>query len=483
MRAWFAAALILTFLAPAAMSAASTPVSTIHLARPVIQPGQTETITLTARDLDGRPLAHARVSAFARYGKSRYTFHPPRTNARGQALLLFRTTAHMKNVSVTVSASITNGYISIPLTARFAVRSSTAPSPTSTPSPTPKPTKTRVSPTSTPVSATAGASLSIVARAVPPQVTAPDAIWVVAYVHDSSGNAVPGADVQAAASFSSGRESTSGLTDAQGVAMVSFDTGAVHASQAVDVHLVVSSGSATVSSDATALLTVPPPPPTATDPPTPTATASPTPTDPPVSDQPTATPVPTDTPQPTATDTPAPTATATQASNCPGSQSGCMQALLNILNGDRASYAQQYGLNIPPLTLNTTESAGTSSCLGAYGHSTAMAQTGQIWHVYPGDTNDTNPASFPNNFCVAHFPIGQNVGMAHDGNELQDLNVIDTEMLTAPGEEHDPGFCGQYALPPNHACSIVSTKYQQVGLGIYVDAGGTTWVTEDFLGY
>lgn len=486
MRVWCAAALILSFLTPAAISAASRPISTIHVAHPVIAPGQTETITLTARDLDGRPLVRARVSAFARYGKSRYRFHPPRTSRRGTALLLFHSTRSMRNVSVTVSAFVTNGYISIPLTARFTVRSGGA-RPTQTPAPTATATRTPV-PTATSTSVTE--PLDVLARAVPPQVTAPSPIWVVAYVHNASGTGVANADVQAVAQFAGGSEAAAGQTDGQGVALLSFDTAAIPFSQAVDVHVVASSPTDSGSSDTTAVLSVPAATATATSVPAPTSTLVPTSTPIPTAtattapDQPTATPVPAASPTPFPTPTETPSPVPTQAPDCPGSESGCMQAMLNIMNSDRAHYAQQYGMSLAPLTLNLTDSnpPGTNgSCtMGAYGHSVAMAQTGQIWHIYPGDTNDTNPASFPNNFCVEHFPIGQNVGYANDGNELQDLNVIDTEMMS---EEHDPGYCGQYSLPPNHACSIVSSKYQQVGIGIYVDAGGTTWLTEDFLGY
>jgi hypothetical protein len=146
-----------------------------------------------------------------------------------------------------------------------------------------------------------------------------------------------------------------------------------------------------------------------------------------------------------------------------------MDAMMTILNNTRA----QYGL--PPLSLDPTQSSGTSTCVGSIGHSEAMAASGQIWHVNPAYP----AASFPTNNCYyGHLnspPVGQNVGMMGSGNEMSDLVGINNLMMS---EQHDATYCTQYQ---NHACAILSQVYTRVGLGIYY-SGGATWLTEDFIG-
>ncbi len=100
-----------------------------------------------------------------------------------------------------------------------------------------------------------------------------------------------------------------------------------------------------------------------------------------------------------------------------------------------------------------------------------MAASGRIWHQDP-----SYPAqSFPNNFCVRGGALGQNVGEYGSGNELSDLQAMQNLMMSEP---HDPATC---SASVNHACNILSTTFQQIGIGIYV-SGGTTWLTEDFIG-
>lgn len=149
---------------------------------------------------------------------------------------------------------------------------------------------------------------------------------------------------------------------------------------------------------------------------------------------------------------------------CPGSQSGCIQAMVNIVNQDRARYG------IAPLTLNTTQSNGTGSCPGSYGHSVAMAQSGQIWHTNPNYPQ----ASFPTNICITFNTAGENVGMSSSGNELQDLQTMDNLMMSE--NPNTPSTCGTTV---NHACNILNASYHQIGIGIYV-SNNTTWLTEDF---
>jgi uncharacterized protein YkwD len=163
---------------------------------------------------------------------------------------------------------------------------------------------------------------------------------------------------------------------------------------------------------------------------------------------------------PTLVPTAVPTATSGSGSPCPGSTTGCAQYMLSILNKDRAANG------VAPLTLNLTQTNGTASCVGSLGHSTAMQQSGSIWH-----TNASYPAaSFPTDICVAYTRAGENVGEANYGNELTDLQQLDSMMMSEP---HSPGCTG------NHACNILYPSFHQVGIGvIYVN--NATWLTEDF---
>lgn len=137
--------------------------------------------------------------------------------------------------------------------------------------------------------------------------------------------------------------------------------------------------------------------------------------------------------------------------------------MLTIINTDRS----QNGL--PAYSLNTTQTNGTSSCVGSYGHSTAMEQSGTIWH-----TNSSYPqASFPTDICVSYTAAGENVGEAGTGNELTDLQTLDSQMMSEP---HDTTTC---ATTVNHACNILSSTYKYVGIGIYY-YNNQTWLTEDF---
>lgn len=80
---------------------------------------------------------------------------------------------------------------------------------------------------------------------------------------------------------------------------------------------------------------------------------------------------------------------------------------------------------------------------------------------------------FPTNICIPHSTVGENVGWSWGGSESGDLQRIDSGMMSEP---HDATTC---ARTHNHACTILSKVYRQVGIGIYHDRGGT-WLTEDF---
>ena len=152
------------------------------------------------------------------------------------------------------------------------------------------------------------------------------------------------------------------------------------------------------------------------------------------------------------------------SSGCPDTQDGCIQALLDLINASRAAN------NVGPVTLSLTQTRGTNSCVGAYGHSVAMSDTLTIWNTHQG----YDAASFPNDVCLHNPSPGENIGYEVTGNELTDLRTIHADMMQPA---HDATTC---AGAGNSACNILAPDFNQVGIGIYEHDGGT-YVTEDFL--
>jgi hypothetical protein len=409
-----------------------------------------------------------------------------------------------------------------------------APRPTATARPTARPTPHRTAtsrPTATP-HATAHATakvpsgtatpgtrnLAVSTDILPDVVTAPQPVWLVVAVN-SLGSAKSGAAVTAVVHFAEGTVTAHGTADSSGSVTLRIDTGMARRNEHVSVAVsVTDDGASTSTSTSFAVDTQAPVTPTDTATPTPTVTLTPLPTDTPwptATDTwtpepvgtaaptdtpelvgtavPTNTPLPTDTPLPTATPTPfwtplpaatdvptetptpfwtpSPTPTSTSAPQCPGSQDGCIQAALDMINATRS----QYGLS--PYSLNLTQSNGVSGrCVGSVGHSIAMANSGAIWHVAPGDDPSApqNPASFWNDVCVSASYKGENVGQMGSGNELSDIQWIHNTMMA---EQHDTAYCQVY---DNHACNILSSTFHQVGIGLYY-VNGTTWFTTDFM--
>lgn len=485
--------------------------STIRLGHLRLQPGQWQSVSITARDLAGNPLAKASGSAMVHDGAVGMHFVLPRTNRQGVTGFSFRTPVHPATSRGTVAVTLGNGYLLIALSASFQIGG-----------------RAPVRPGKAP---TAPSDLVVIVQTVPKVVVAPNPEYIIVYVHGRGGANRAKAPVNAAVMFQQGAKHLSAVTDTSGIATLRVDTTGVKANQTVPVGVVVRSQSevssaaaeftvrepaATPTPTATSTPTDTPTPtdtlmPAATNtptaPPTPTATDTsevapqvfptftptptsspiplpaatftptpfPTPTYTPALPTSTATPVPTDTPTPTNTATPAPTLTPTPAPVCPDpgpTQQGCMQYILNLINESRAKYDTQDNLGLPALVLNPLQSSGSGSCVGSIGHSQAMEASGEIWHVAPGDVNDTNPASFPNDICQHGSWAGENVGQCGTGNEAQDLTCMHDLMMSEPWS---PGCMG------THICNILSPDYTAVGIGI-VESAGKTWLTEDFTG-
>jgi uncharacterized protein YkwD len=155
--------------------------------------------------------------------------------------------------------------------------------------------------------------------------------------------------------------------------------------------------------------------------------------------------------------------TTTTPNACAGALNECSRAMLKLINLERS----QHGL--PKVALKPVQSVGTTSCVGSYGHSQAMARSGAIWHV-----NAQFPrASFPNSICVRFMHAGENVGESASGTVTGDLQALSNLMMSEP---HSKSDC---ASTPNHACNILNPTFRHVGIGVYY-ANGATWLTEDF---
>ena len=155
---------------------------------------------------------------------------------------------------------------------------------------------------------------------------------------------------------------------------------------------------------------------------------------------------------------------APSTSACPIAHA-CIGAVLGMLNRVRAQS------RLTPFRLSEAQTIGTPSCVGAYGHSVAMARTGQLWHTNPKDLK----ASYPADICVPHQTSAEDVGEGASGNELTDLSQV-THLWLA--DSHNRSTC---KITPTHACNILNPSLTSVGIGIYFTRG-TTWVTLDFIG-
>ena len=479
MRRFLVVGILLVVLFPATVRAGSSNESLIRFSHPLLSPGTAQIVTVVARDLGGRPLRRARVVLVVHLATRTAHIHMRPTNSRGMSSVVLHPSAALRGTRVSVDATISTSALLEPVSSSFRILGAPVSPVTETAAPTATATE-HPARTATPVAAVtpSGGSIAVTAQAVPASATAPAPILVVVHVRSAGGQALPRIPIQSTAAFREGIIPTTGSTDSSGSATLRIDTAIARGDETVHVTVSATWKGQTAFSAADAALTVlatATPLPTATFLPTalPTNTPVPAPTDIPYptnvpvptnTPAPVYSPVPTDTPVPTATTSPTPVPTATLPTSCSGQS--CMQALLALLNNTRA----QNGLG--PLSLDLTQSNGTASCVGSIGHSEAMEQSGAIWHYnasYPS-------ASFPYNNCyyggLSSPPVAQNVGMMGGSSEMSDLVQVHNLMMSEP---YSPGCSG------NHACTILSTTYHRVGLGILF-VNGAVWVTEDFIG-
>jgi uncharacterized protein YkwD len=160
---------------------------------------------------------------------------------------------------------------------------------------------------------------------------------------------------------------------------------------------------------------------------------------------------------PTAPSTARPTATAqtgggSNAGTGPGKQ--LEQQLFALINQDRAN------AGLPAYALNSTLSAG------ALLHSKKMSSCGMS-HQCAGEAS---PCDRISNEGIAWNVCGENVGYTSaNPTDWEGVKQIEQHMLAE--QPPDDG----------HRRNLLSSSFHRVGVGIYIDANGLVWVTEDFV--
>lgn len=175
---------------------------------------------------------------------------------------------------------------------------------------------------------------------------------------------------------------------------------------------------------------------------------------------------PTPDPTTTATATPKPTPTArptarpTSSTRSSGvSTSGTsvekqlQQQLFALINHDRADQG------LYAYVLNSTMSNG------ALLHSEKMAACGMS-HQCPGEAE---PCQRVSNEGISWTSCGENVGYT-SANPTKWAGVQKIEQNMLAEQPPDDG----------HRLNLLNSSYHRVGVGIYIDASGLVWITEDF---
>jgi uncharacterized protein YkwD len=129
------------------------------------------------------------------------------------------------------------------------------------------------------------------------------------------------------------------------------------------------------------------------------------------------------------------------------------QQLFALINHDRA--VQGLSLYI----LSSTLAAGARS------HSVKMSSCG-LSHQCPGEPN---PCQRLTNEGIAWTSCGENVGYT-------------SPYPTAWGgvQEIEKAMLAERAPDDGHRLNLLSTSFHRIGVGIYLDARGYVWITEDF---
>lgn len=162
-------------------------------------------------------------------------------------------------------------------------------------------------------------------------------------------------------------------------------------------------------------------------------------------------------PVPPAPNQPAASPTATPDNVPPGwtsEEAQLQQRLFQQINRDRAS------AGLPPYTLNGVLSNGARQ------HDITMSGLCGMQHQCPGEPD---PCQRISNEGISWTTCGENIGYTSPNpTAWAGVQQVDEAMLNE--------------LPPNdgHRQNLLSTSFRRVGVGIFIDARGTVWITEDF---
>lgn len=166
-------------------------------------------------------------------------------------------------------------------------------------------------------------------------------------------------------------------------------------------------------------------------------------------------------PTPTATPTSVPTArpTSPPTSSPPPPSSGLTgqleQQLFALINQERAAEG------LSAYVLNGTLSAGARQ------HSVRMATSGcGLSHQCSGEPS---PCQRVTNEGITWTSCGENVAYSSPNP---------TAWAGVQGVEQD--MLNEQPPDDGHRLNLLSTSYHRVGVGIYIDAKGLVWITEDF---
>jgi hypothetical protein len=143
----------------------------------------------------------------------------------------------------------------------------------------------------------------------------------------------------------------------------------------------------------------------------------------------------------------------------------CIATILTMINTARERS------HLATFPLDPVLSTGSGNCVGAYGHSVAMAASGRLWHTNP----QFPQASYPADVC-SHTPThGENVGLGVSGGEQTDIQTLLANFLREP---HNAQTCRVLVRQhtTNHACNIFARQYRRIGIGLYF-ADARTWLT------
>lgn len=130
------------------------------------------------------------------------------------------------------------------------------------------------------------------------------------------------------------------------------------------------------------------------------------------------------------------------------------QQLFQQINQDRAAQG------LYPYTLNSTLSNGARQ------HDITMAGGCGLQHQCPGESD---PCQRVSNEGISWTSCGENIGYTSPyPTAWAAVRQIDQEMLNE--QPPDDG----------HRQNLLNSTFHRAGVGIYIDASGTIWVTEDF---